>query len=515
MSRTMSGIPTSGGGGDVTLAGDPNAFTGTNTYDVNRPTSTLATTPAATDFITKQDGENLFTSSTGDALLAGNNVFTGTNKFDVNRPTSTLTNTISATDFLTKQNADTLYTGSAGDVQEGGNNVFTGTNSFNTNRPTSTLTSTIAATDFLTRQNADTLYGSGSGDAVLAAGTAANPQEFTGVCDFNGGSLQMTNPVQTFSMIQTNTATSDVNTLAMTGIRNRFTQTSLSNGTINEFKQTGGNNTSSTISQFTPNSLIYQDTTTARILTKGKIGIGFSSASSTPTFPLHVLSGTTGLGGSINRTYLRGSDGGGPYRTTNWTNDQVSIFAEKVIMAGNFLGVSDVRIKKDIMDLPDVLPLIEQIKPRTYKYRDPKIPDIMTYGFIAQELEEVLPCVIKKTTNKIPNILKTADVSGGIFTLKETTDLIVDDEIAIFDEQDIEYKVKITELISDKSFKTDIDVELKDKYFIYGIYVDDFEAVEHKCLLPIMMKGVQELNAKNKSLEDRLAILEDKINNMP
>ena len=249
-------------------------------------------------------------------------------------------------------------------------------------------------------------------------------------------------------------------------------------------------------------------------MTRGRLGIGFTSASSTPTFPIHVLSGNTGLGSSINRTYLRGSDGGGPYRTTNWINDQVSIFAEKVIMAGNFLGVSDVRIKKDIMDLPDVLPLIEQIKPRTYKYRDPKIPDIMTYGFIAQELEEVLPCVIKKTNNKIPNILKTADVSGGVLTLEETTDLIVDDEIAIFDEQDIEYKVKITELISDKSFKTDIDVELKDKYFIYGIYVDDFEAVEHKCLLPIMMKGVQELNAKNKSLEDRLAILEDKVNNM-
>ena len=452
----MSGIPTSGGGGDVKLDGDPNAFTGTNTYDVNRPTSTLTSTPASTEFITKQDGENLFTSSTGDALLAGNNVFTGTNKFDVNRPTSTLTSTIAATDFLTKQNADTLYTGSAGDVQEGGNNAFTGTNSFNTNRPTSTLTSTIAATDFLTRQNADTLYGSGSGDAVLAAGTAANPQEFTGVCDFNGGSLQMTNPVQTFSMIQTNTATSDVNTLAMTGRRNRITQNTLSNGLINEFKQTGGANTASSISQYTANSVIYQDLTTAKIITNGIVGIG----TTIPLFPLHIKTGLTGLGGSINRTYLRGSDGGGPYRTTNWTNDQVSIFAEKVIMAGNFLGVSDVRIKKDIMDLPDVLPLIEQIKPRTYKYRDPKMPDIMTYGFIAQELEEVLPCVIKKTNNKIPNILKTADVSGGVFTLKETTDLIVDDEIAIFDEQDIEYKVKITELISDKSFKTDIDLSL-------------------------------------------------------
>tara|TARA_Y100000385_G_scaffold163908_1_gene169853 strand:- start:4728 stop:5915 length:1188 start_codon:yes stop_codon:yes gene_type:complete len=175
----MSGIATSGAG-DVKLDGDPNAFTGTNTYDVNRPTSTLTSTPAATDFITKQDGENLFTSSTGDALLAGANAFTGTNTFNSNRPTSTLTSTIAATDFITKQNADTLYTNNTGDAVLAGANAFTGTNTFNTNRPTSTLTSTIAATDFITKQNADTLYTNNTGDAVLSGANA-----FTGTNTFN------------------------------------------------------------------------------------------------------------------------------------------------------------------------------------------------------------------------------------------------------------------------------------------------------------------------------------------
>ena len=164
------------------------------------------------------------------------------------------------------------------------------------------------------------------------------------------------------------------------------------------------------------------------------------------------------------------------------------------------------------MDLSNTLPLIEQIKPRTYKYKDPKRGDKMAYGFIAQELEEVLPCVIKTSTEKIPNIMKTVDVSNGVFTLKEATDLIEDDEIAIYDEKDTELKVKITEIINDKSFKVKIDEELKDKYFIYGKYVDDFKAIEHNCLLSIMMKGIKELNAQNKSLEDRLAILEAKIN---
>tara|TARA_R110000765_G_scaffold80168_1_gene157463 strand:- start:16 stop:348 length:333 start_codon:yes stop_codon:yes gene_type:complete len=110
--------------------------------------------------------------------------------------------------------------------------------------------------------------------------------------------------------------------------------------------------------------------------------------------------------------------------------------------------------------------------------------------------------------------MKIADVSGGVFTLQEATDLIEGDIIAIFDETDTELRVKISELISDKQFKVETETELKDKYFIYGKFVDDFQSVEHNCLIPIMMKGIQELNAKNKSLEDRLAILEDKINEL-
>ena len=60
--RTMSGIPESTGG-DVFLAGNPNTFTGTNTFNVNRPTSTLSGTPASDDFITKSDADALYTGA--------------------------------------------------------------------------------------------------------------------------------------------------------------------------------------------------------------------------------------------------------------------------------------------------------------------------------------------------------------------------------------------------------------------------------------------------------------------
>ena len=59
--RKMSGI-TSSGGGDVTLAGD-NDFTGENTFNTNRPTSTLTSTPADDDFITKEDADKFYTGA--------------------------------------------------------------------------------------------------------------------------------------------------------------------------------------------------------------------------------------------------------------------------------------------------------------------------------------------------------------------------------------------------------------------------------------------------------------------
>ena len=238
-----------------------------------------------------------------------------------------------------------------------------------------------------------------------------------------------------------------------------------------------------------------------RIAGDGNVGIG----TVTPDFPLDIAITETGAS-NIARTFMNNSNTTIGNPGSNWQNDNVSINCVGDIHAGTYIAASDVRIKRDIMDLPSTLALIEQIKPKTYKFINPKRGDKMAYGFIAQDLEEVLPCIVKTKKNKIPNVMKTADVIDGVFTLEEATDLIEGDEIAIFEEDDTELKVKITELISDKQFKVEMETELKDKYFIYGKFVNDFKSVEHNCLLPIMIKSIQELNAKNKSLEERLDV---------
>ena len=517
MSRTMSGIPTSGAG-DVKLDGDPNAFTGTNTFDVNIPTSSITTsgTIPGNNFLTKTNADTLYTGSAGDVTAGGNNAFSGTNTFNTNIPTSTITTsgTIPGNNFLTKTNADTLYTGSAGDVTEGGNNDFTGTNTFNIVIPTSTkvTSGTIPGSDFLTRTNADTLYGGGGGDALLAAGDITTPQDFTGINEFSGGNLLMTKTdIQNFQMIQTDINASVVNSFIMTGKNNRIQQTGTSNGVLNEFKQSGGSAMTSTISQLTTSALIYQDSTTATFITKGRIGIG-KNATAVPICPLEIQGGATSLNNGTNYGYLRNNPSPAAY-SAGWGAFALSIYASQIIFAANYVLASDERIKRDITDLPSTLVLIDKIKPKTYKYRDTAQGDRMTYGFIAQELEQVLPDAILTTRAKIPNIMKKVNVIDGVFTLEEATDLMEGDVIAIYDDENKQYDVTITEMISDKSFTIDMVEDLQDQFFIYGKFVDDFKAIEHNDLLPVMIKGIQELNAKNKALEDRLAILEATINN--
>ena len=106
------------------------------------------------------------------------------------------------------------------------------------------------------------------------------------------------------------------------------------------------------------------------ILSNGNVGIGTSS----PDFPLDIATSATGLDTTV-RTFMNASNTT-ISRSSNWSNDTISIRSDASIVAGGYIGVSDVRIKKDIMDLSSTLPLIEQIKPRTYKFINPKLIEI-------------------------------------------------------------------------------------------------------------------------------------------
>jgi hypothetical protein len=155
-----------------------NAWTGTNTFNTNLPTSTVTPT-TSTQLITKAYGDATYAVSAGLPTLSGANVWTGTNTFNTNLPTSTQTPT-SNTQLITKVYGDGAYDAfGAAAALLSASNAWTGSNSFNTNLPTSTATPTLSS-QLITKAYADATYSTSAGDVTLAG-----PNAFTGNNSFN------------------------------------------------------------------------------------------------------------------------------------------------------------------------------------------------------------------------------------------------------------------------------------------------------------------------------------------
>jgi hypothetical protein len=133
-----------------------------------------------------------------------------------------------------------------------------------------------------------------------------------------------------------------------------------------------------------------------------------------------------------------------------------------VLVDGGSVGtVSDSRVKKDIEDLSDGLSIVKQLRPVKFKYKgntEYYNGDDKTYhGFIADEVKAIAPQYITEVTNKI-----------------------YDDEY-------------------DGSNIVDFDEELKDKKFTS---VDDFKTMSQTDLIPMLVKAIQELEARITALEN-------------
>lgn len=75
-----------------------------------------------------------------------------------------------------------------------------------------------------------------------------------------------------------------------------------------------------------------------------------------------------------------------------------------VAISGSILPVSDARLKKDVLTIDDGLATIQKLRPTSYlfkrdKYKSMNLLAGTQYGFIAQELEQVLPNLVTNSNN--------------------------------------------------------------------------------------------------------------------
>ncbi|MEO0584745.1 MAG: tail fiber domain-containing protein [Bacteroidota bacterium] len=108
---------------------------------------------------------------------------------------------------------------------------------------------------------------------------------------------------------------------------------------------------------------------------------------------------TTGSGYGVFATVFNSTTQYGVFaNAANTPTSYAGYFSGRLVYTGSFGMVSDRRLKKDIKDLNSALDIVSQLRPTTYTYRTDEfeamnLEDDLQYGFIAQEVQDVLPSV--------------------------------------------------------------------------------------------------------------------------
>jgi hypothetical protein len=228
-------------------------------------------------------------------------------------------------------------------------------------------------------------------------------------------------------------------------------------------------------------------------------------------------------------TYIAGFAFGGnnanniiAFRRANDDSTLASLSGTGTFTAIAFSPTSDSRIKKDIEDINDdeALNKLLLIQPTKYNYIDVSRNKGFgkVYGFIAQQIREVIPEAITIISEIIPNIYKTCLISNKRNVYHSIPlDIAINTEVQILEtEGGNGNRYNIKEVFSDY-FVIDKDIDA-DEAFVYGYYVNDLHTLNKDYIFTLNVCATQELhrrieahNVVIKSYEDRIKDLETKM----
>ena len=216
------------------------------------------------------------------------------------------------------------------------------------------------------------------------------------------------------------------------------------------------------------------------------------------------------------------------------------------VTAVSYFATSDKRIKTNITDLNcPSLDIIRKIRPCEYNMIDGKGKDSV-YGFVAQEIKELIPKSVQTVTEFIPSVYENAFVDGNKITLinKTTTDIsccklkirnknggdIIVDVTTIHDNKIFYINGDITQGIScmdicgtnldeytkdgATTYKRGSQVytgEVKKGIFVYGIQVDDFHTLDKDTIWTVTLSATKELDTQLQLANSRIADLEQTV----
>jgi len=252
----------------------------------------------------------------------------------------------------------------------------------------------------------------------------------------------------------------------------------------------------------------------------GNVGI----SNTTPTYKFQVN------GASVQR-YL-GSFGyyGGGWITgtaiTTWAGTKF----EYAIIAPYLMIESDRRIKTNIEEIVDSEALLKlrQLKPCKYNQIDTTRGNDKVYGFIAQEVKDVLPHAVNTTPHPhaIPNVYKGGVYNNNIITFDTEHNLETEGNIKLIIPHiesiicpytiidTLRINIDTSNLSDEQKPSNDIvkdenGNDLAHNIFVYGTEVDDFHTVNNDAIWTITTASLQEVDRIQQNNISRIQILEN------
>ena len=216
-----------------------------------------------------------------------------------------------------------------------------------------------------------------------------------------------------------------------------------------------------------------------------------------------------------------------------------TLYCEHAIRAQGYSATSDRRIKKNIEDLDDVeaLETVRALKPCKYDYKaNYKKTQKKQIGFIAQEVQEVLPDAVHLVRDSLPNIQSNATVSLGnydelsevqnfIFQLdNEPTEVVVSVgdtlHVATPKHEELYANVigKSNSTVYELTFSYDQQEYLSNlesnTVYVLGTYIDDFHVLDKAKIWAVGLAALQQIDREHESQKNEMTSIESDIDSI-
>ena len=234
------------------------------------------------------------------------------------------------------------------------------------------------------------------------------------------------------------------------------------------------------------------------------------------------------INGSYNsfltyRYYAYGSYSGMASGTNSY-----SIYASQRIACAEFNAYSDRRIKKNITDINDssALDKIRLLEPKIYNYIDEKDRGTSNvYGFIAQEVANVLPYAVTISEGDIPNILTNSNVSVTsdskvlelrLDTTVEGLTLSNTSIINIITDKDKDLKCNVLSFSENNviTIENTGDFSNVTNAFIKGEQISDFNHLNKDAIWAVSTAALQEVDRQLQAEKTKVSTLETQVANL-